>query len=90
MNLQTLIDRMTPFDNQTKEQFIELLDKYPKLETELKLLLRSNSEWSNKPEASDVKFIINYSSWKVSKEYRKPPYVVLNIIHSIPVVSLNV
>lgn len=90
MDINTLINRMTPFDNQTKEQFIEQLDKYPELETELKLLLKSNSKWSNKAETGDVKFIINYNSWKVPEEYRKQPYVVLNIIHSTPVVSLNV
>lgn len=90
MDINTLLNRMTPLEYHTKEQFIGLLDKYPELETSLELLLRTNTKWTKKAETGDVKFMINYCSWKVSKVHRKQPYVVLNVIHSTPVVSLNV
>lgn len=90
MDLQTLINRMTPFDCHTKEQFLDLLEEFPELKTSLELLLKSNKKWTRKAEKGEVKFVINDNRWKVSKVYREPPHVVLNVIRTVPVVSLNV
>lgn len=90
MDLQTLIDRMTPFDCHTKEQFLKLLVEFPELKNSLELLLKSNKNWNKMAEKGDIKFIINDTRWKISETHRKPPHVVLNVIRSTPVVSLNV
>lgn len=90
MDLESLIIRMTPFDCHTKEDFVKLLEEFPELKSDLVSQLESNKKWTKKATAGEVKFIINFDSWKTSKLNRKYPYAVLNVIKSIPVVSLNV
>lgn len=90
MDLESLINRMTPFDCHTKKDFVKLLEEFPELKSDLVSQLEDNKEWVKKANAGEVKFIINFVSWKTSELHRKSPYAVLNAIKSIPVVSLNV
>ncbi len=90
MDLQTLIERMTPFDCDAKKNFIELLEEFPELKEDLVSMLQSNTKWVEKVKSTNnVKFIINDSRWKTSEVHRISPYVILNTIKSIPVVSIN-
>lgn len=90
MDLKMLIARMEPYDYQEKEDFVKLLKEFPKLKTSLSLELQSNKDWVQQAETGEVKFIINDNRHKVPQKFWKEPYVVLNFIKSVPVVSLNV
>ena len=90
LNLETLIERMEPYDCHRKEDFIKLLEDFPELKEHLISELEDNEEWAQKAATGEVKFIINDSRYKTPKTLRSNPCVVLNFIRSVPVVSLNV
>lgn len=89
-NLESLIEMMKPYDCHFKDDFVRLLKEFPELETSLILLLESNTEWAKKATTGDVRFIVNDSRRKNPLSLQIKPYVVLNFIKGIPVVSLNV
>ena len=90
LSLDALIERMEPYDCHRKEDFIKLLEEFPALKKSLELSLKTNKEWVEKAATGEVKFIINDNRRKIPKPFRKAPYVTLNFIRSVAVVSINI